>query len=273
MASSIKGARLYIKASVTTELLKNSEDSQETQASKMATTVIQLVILALTGTMITAAAVGRYTQADEHLIVNCCELVKPSSTSGDYYEPINVEVAAYCSEGGWLVIQKRQDGSVDFNRTWVEYENGFGSLTSEFWYGLKSLNYLTSKGTWEMMIDVELTDGTVISLHYRTFKVGPAKDMYRLTIGEFQGTIDDPMAYHNRMRFTTKDVDNDRMMFRNCALYRGPEEPTGGWWYNRCWHINPNMILQDNASGLTLNNNWHGFKSVQMKIRSLDCAL
>ena len=31
----------------------------------MATTVIQLVILALTGRMITAAAVGRYAQADE----------------------------------------------------------------------------------------------------------------------------------------------------------------------------------------------------------------
>ena len=31
----------------------------------MVTTVIQLVILALTGIMITAATVGRYTQADE----------------------------------------------------------------------------------------------------------------------------------------------------------------------------------------------------------------
>ena len=29
-----------------------------------------------------------------------------------------------------------------------------------------------------MMIDVELTDGTVISLHYRTFKVGTAEDVY-----------------------------------------------------------------------------------------------
>ena len=245
----------------------------------MATTVIQLVIIALTGRMIAAAAVGRYSQADEYLIDNCCELGEPSSKpSGmyiikDYYEPTNLEVAAYCSEGGWLVIQKRQDGSVDFNRTWAEYENGFGSLTTEFWYGLDSLNYLTSKGTWEMMIDVQLTDGTAISLHYRTFKVGPADDMYRLTIGEFQGTIDDPMAYHNGMRFTTKDVDNDRMMLRNCAVYRGPEEPTGGWWYNRCWHINPNMILQDNTSGLVFNSNWHGFKSVQMKIRPIDCIL
>ena len=245
----------------------------------MATTVIQLVILALTVTMITAAAIRRSTLADERLIENCCVLGEDSSKPTgmyvikDYYTPSSLEDVAYCSEGGWLVIQKRQDGTVDFNRTWIEYENGFGSLTTEFWYGLKSLNYLTNKGTWEMIIDLELTNGTTVSLHYKTFKVGPAEDMYRLTIGEFQGTSDDPMAYHNGMKFGTKDVDNDDIPLFNCALYHGPEEPTGGWWYDECWRINPNMILQDNTSGVAFNNNWYGFKSVQMKIRPLDCIL
>lgn len=66
----------------------------------MDTTVIQLVkTLSITGTMITAPAVGRYTQADERLIVNCCELGKPSSVSVEYYELINVEVAV--NEDGW----------------------------------------------------------------------------------------------------------------------------------------------------------------------------
>ena len=47
----------------------------------------------------------------------------------------NCEAVAegYCDAvtigGGWLVVQRRQDGSVDFNRSWVEYEEGFGSLT------------------------------------------------------------------------------------------------------------------------------------------------
>ena len=36
----------------------------------------------------------------------------------------------------------RQDGSVDFNRGWVEYEEGFGSLTGELWYGLHPLHCL-----------------------------------------------------------------------------------------------------------------------------------
>ena len=245
----------------------------------MVAMIIQLVTLAVTVTITTAAAVGRYTQTDEHLIDNCCDLGQPSNkpsgiyVTKSYSEPNSLEVASYCSEGGWLVIQKRKDGVVDFNRTWVEYEKGFGSLTTEFWYGLKNLNHLTNRGTWEMMIDLELTNGTAISLHYRTFRVGPAEDMYALTIGGFLGTSDDPMAYHNKMKFTTKDVDNDNIKFRNCAQYWGTEEPTGGWWYDGCWRINPNMIIEDNTSGLALNNSWYGFKSVQMKIRPLDCIL
>ena len=52
--------------------------------------------------------------------------------------------------GGWLVVQRRQDGSVDFNRGWLEYEEGFGSLTGEFWYGLRPLHCLTNQGQWQL---------------------------------------------------------------------------------------------------------------------------
>ncbi|XP_052813147.1 semaphorin-5A-like [Mya arenaria] len=49
------------------------------------------------------------------------------------------EVDVYCDMdtdgGGWTVFQRRFDGSIEFNRSFVEYEQGFGSLDGEFWMG------------------------------------------------------------------------------------------------------------------------------------------
>lgn len=34
--------------------------------------------------------------------------------------------------GGSTVIQRRVDGSVDFDQTWNKYEQGFGDMESEY---------------------------------------------------------------------------------------------------------------------------------------------
>ena len=181
-------------------------------------TITTLILLLATGIVAVTAvddcpSTSRYTS-----VTSCCDLYPNyfftfgRNSNAKYPSGLyslknfcgndSVEALAYCDNcnggGGWLVVQRRQDGSVDFNRTWLEYEDGFGKLTGEFWYGLRALHCLTGQGGWEMRMDIKLDNGTnIIILQYEQFKVASAKDKYKLTVGGFQGTTTDPMAYHN----------------------------------------------------------------------------
>ena len=92
-------------------------------------------------------------------------------------------VSGYCDtvtdRGGWLVILRRKDGSVNFNWLWTDYEYGFGILTGEFWYGSYALHCLTKHGYWELHMDYKFPNGTNAFIKYEHFKVRPASDNYR----------------------------------------------------------------------------------------------
>ena len=170
------------------------------------------------------------------------------------------------------MVQRRQDGPVDFNRGWGEYEDGFGNLTSEFWYGLRALHCLTGRGGWEMRMDIKLANGTDIFLHYEQFKVASAKDKYKLTVGGFQGTTTDPMAYHNGMYFTAKDRNND-LWGKNCAIDNyGHNIPTGGWWYKQWNYMQPN-VLYNHDSAIILNGKSQPLPFIEIKIRPHNCNI
>jgi hypothetical protein len=51
------------------------------------------------------------------------------------------QLEAYCDmdHGGWTVIQYRFDGSVDFNRSYAEYQDGFGDVYGEHWLGSSTM--------------------------------------------------------------------------------------------------------------------------------------
>ena len=86
---------------------------------------------------------------------------KPKVKTVNQYLYTKVHCDTLTAGGGWIIIQRRQDGSVDFfNRGWVEYEEGFGDLTGEFWYGLHSIHCMTSNGSWELRIDFMFRNGT-----------------------------------------------------------------------------------------------------------------
>ena len=201
---------------------------------------------------------------------NFCKNCRSSPTSG------------YCDTltdgGGWLVVQRRTNGSENFHRNWNDYEKGFGSLTDELWYGLRALHCLTQQGKWELRIDFTFTNGTKSFMHYNHFRVGPATDNYRLSISEFTGiTPTDPFTSWNvnGQQFTTYDRDNDQWNGRNCAL-DGHGNESGGWWHSSCNHINLNYnynLIGKSWGFILLDGKWYHPKFFEMKIRPVNCKI
>ena len=80
---------------------------------------------------------------------------------------------------------------------------------------------------------------------YGTFIVAGEYENFKLTLKNFQNAYNIIDALHadvtsgdhtvNGMRFSTKDKDNDRWAYGNCAQTYG-----GGWWFNRCGQTNLN---------------------------------
>ena len=177
--------------------------------------------------------------------------------------------------GGWLVVQRRKNGTENFHRGWNDYERGFGSLTDELWYGLRALHCLTKKGQWEMRIDFTYNNGTKSYLHYNSFRVGPAADMYRLSISGFTGiTPTDPFTEYpiNGQRFTTFDRDNDESS-GNCGANAGGNETPGGWWYKNCFLINLNYNYDESYGLMHIAGAWYSPELVEMKIRPVNCVV
>ncbi|XP_039265587.2 fibrinogen-like protein A [Styela clava] len=138
-------------------------------------------------------------------------------------------------DNGWIVIQKRYDGSVDFYRNWEAYVQGFGNKDGEFWLGLKTIHQITSLRSYKLRIDLTFKNGAVKYAQYSSFVVGSELDKFKLTVSGYSGTAGDKMTYHNDRAFTTFDADNDMYSSANCAV-RG----NGAWWYNTCYDSNLN---------------------------------
>ena len=173
--------------------------------------------------------------------------------------------------GGWLVILRRKSDVsplVNFTRTWVEYEHGFGDLNTEFWYGLKNMHCLTQRDDVELMIELKFYDGTGITWTYQTFTVDGPETNYVLHIGgaeRIEGTGNDKMAYHNGYPFSTIDKDYDARYNDNCAA--NENNGNGGGW---CFH----SALTRAHTGST-KIYWGGtyFPLVEMKIRPKKCLV
>ncbi|XP_038068666.1 fibrinogen beta chain-like [Patiria miniata] len=109
---------------------------------------------------------------------DCQEILDAGQTTSGVYtiQHAGQKMQVYCrmqpeSGKGYIVFQRRLDGSVSFNRTWQEYAEGFGNLTGEFWLGNQKLHSLTGNGGWELVITLRAFDGDEARVRYQNFEI------------------------------------------------------------------------------------------------------
>ena len=130
-------------------------------------------------------------------IANCAELYKAGNKTNGVYtiDPDGLgSFDVFCDQttagGGWTVLQKRQDGSVDFNRSWWDYKHGFGKLNGEFWLGLDKINRLTWRTKNKLRVDLENAAGKTAYAEYDLFAVETESKNYALSVGSYsQGNL------------------------------------------------------------------------------------
>ncbi|XP_049548244.1 angiopoietin-related protein 1-like [Anopheles darlingi] len=167
-----------------------------------------------------------------------------SKVSGVYLIRINNGTSpfkAFCEQekfdGGWLVVQHRFDGSVDFYRNWAQYREGFGEVDNEFWLGLEKMHQLTTARPHEIIIELKDFSGNYAYTRYDEFKIGSESEHYTLTLGKYSGNGTDSMTRNNGKKFAATDRDDMDKPYvpGGCvAAFRSP------WWHDDCTYANLN---------------------------------
>ena len=187
---------------------------------------------------------------------SCGELLRCGfNKSGKYIiEPsLGYKKEVFCDQltdgGGWTVFLRNRYGNISFNKGWLDYKNGFGDLDYDFWIGNEFLfkkttlyNLHESKTTQLYISLVDKTDAKFY-VKYNNFAILSETEKYKLHIsGHMYGTAGDSLEYHNNIKFTTKDQDNDNYSSKNCAA---AYEARGGWWYKSCYTAQLSSTYKD----------------------------
>jgi len=227
-----------------------------------------------TGTYICEAEniIGKDVEAVLIIInsVKDCSFYRGIGKSGVYdinpdgREPFKVFCDMDTSNGGWTVIQRRTDGSVDFFKNWADYKFGFGSLRNEFWLGNEKIHQLTKRKNMMIRFDLEDFDGNKKYAEYRTFYIDGENDNYRVHVNSYSGTAGDSFSVHNGMEFSTKDKDNDKNGGTCAGRYHG------AWWYSSCYESNLNGKYLNGPRKSTSGVVWWYFKSNYYSLRKTE---
>ncbi len=216
-------------------------------------------------------------------------------------------------ENQWLIIQQRINGfETNFNRSWVEYVTGFGSLRTDFWVGLELIAQVTQRRPHKLHIELTDWSDQIFIAQYERFEIGNEDDFYRLSLSsEYTGNasrdqIDDAyfgMLAQNGAYFST--YDNNKKAKYNSSSFQSPRVKSplvsasnskltyqqqqqqiqqqqqlkncalksgGGWWFN-----NFSNCLPVNLNGMYVNGasapSTRGIKWQAIRVQDRNYAL
>ncbi|XP_025083809.1 tenascin-like [Pomacea canaliculata] len=162
--------------------------------------------------------------------------------------------------GGWTVIHRRRDFSVDFNRNWTEYVNGFGDISGDYWLGLSAIHEQIRYKSWSLRVDIVDGSGERRYAQYGWFRLDGPEYNYKLSWYWYWGDAGDDLTPSYDKEFSTYDRDPT-----GCVRARH-----SAWWYpDDCGRT---YLNSPSASG----NVWGDYSNLQfseMKLRPYESTL
>ena len=234
--------------STTTSPTSTPDDSDDAAAAS--------VVSASDAVNCSGGAAGSTKSIPANLSTTCCGLPEQSKSGAHVLKTSTFSTAlAYCDMerdhkgGAWMLFMRKiKSSNFDehfFDKDMKSYEEGFGDLEGEVWYGLKPLNHLLtdSNTTWELKVNLTFENRTDMSVTYDKFSVGDSDSSYTLSVSDpsvrYEG-----LTIFDGNKFSAKDTKNtDRDCTADCH---------GGWWYHKEHCLERGSVMT--ADGYNCNN-------------------
>ena len=169
--------------------------------------------------------------------------------------------------GGWIIYQRRVDGTVNFTRNWKAYQSGFGTNggnTTELWLGNENVyQLLQSYGNKrvDLRFEVDAFDGDRGWIESSSLTMRNEAGWYRMSWGTTTAS-NTRMAsqWDSHKSHSFKTLDKLGSGWRCLKVYKG------GWWYEKnCGQIHLNGEYINWAEPTTTSIFVQGFKSLSLK--------
>ena len=166
--------------------------------------------------------------------------------------------------GGWIMYQRRVDGTLNFTKNWAEYKYMFGNhgdKTTELWLWNENVyQLLQSYGStqWELRIEVDAFDGSgcwVVASNFRMNNEALRYSMNWDSVFASKPELVGDLNYHKLIPFITLDNKEGSDDAKRCiGNYKG------GWWYVDCVSIFLNGEYRNQAVATFKSISFYSFK-------------